>query len=120
MEPITLITTALTLATPYLIKSGEKLAEGIGEDVWAWIKKPFTTDDEKEIISNFQIDEDSEKLKAILLEKINQDIVFKQEFEKAVNIAQEASNEYYQQNIHNNGNIEKQINIQENSGNIQM
>ncbi len=118
MEPITLITTALTLATPYLIKSGEKLAEGIGEDIWSWIKKPFTTEEEKEIVSNFEIDKDSEKLKTILLEKINDDIEFKQEFEAAVNNAQEQLNSYNQQNINNNASIEKQVNIQNLTGDI--
>lgn len=33
MEPVTLITTALAIATPYLIKSGEKIAENVGEDI---------------------------------------------------------------------------------------
>ena len=33
MEPITLITTAIALATPYLLKTGESIAESIGEDV---------------------------------------------------------------------------------------
>ena len=39
MEPITIITTALALATPYLAKTGEKVAEKIGEDVWNMLKK---------------------------------------------------------------------------------
>jgi hypothetical protein len=41
IEPIALATTALTIATPYLLKSGEAIAEKIGEDIWKLIKKPF-------------------------------------------------------------------------------
>ena len=94
MEPITLITTALTLATPYLIKTGEKFAEGIGEDIWKWIKKPFTKEEEKTIISDFQMERDSDKLKAALLEKVNEDNNFKEELENAINKAQKDLNAY--------------------------
>jgi hypothetical protein len=120
MEPITLITTALALATPYLVKTGEKFAEGVGEDIWKWIKKPFTKAEEKNLITEFNLDRDSDKLKVALIEKLNEDNDFKQEFEKAVTKAQNELNAYYQQNINNNGYIEKQINIQDNKGNIQM
>lgn len=118
MEPITLITTALTLATPYLIKTGEKFAEGIGEDIWKWIKKPFTSEEEKEIISNFQLDRDSEQIKTVLLEKFNQDIEYKHEFGKAIDNAQKQLNSYSQQKINNNAAIEKQVNIQNLNGNL--
>lgn len=120
MEPITLITTALALATPYLVKTGEKFAESVGEDIWKWIKKPFTKSDEKNLITEFNFDRDSDKLKVALLEKLNEDNAFKQDFEKAVTKAQNDLHAYYQQNINNSGNIEKQINIQDNKGNIQM
>lgn len=30
MDPITLITTTMTVLTPYLVKSGEKIAEEMG------------------------------------------------------------------------------------------
>jgi predicted nucleotide-binding protein (sugar kinase/HSP70/actin superfamily) len=119
MEPITLITTAIALATPYLLKTGESIAEGIGEDIWKLIKKPFTKDNE----TSFQIDvnqpEEKSKLENLLLEEINKDSNFKQELEKAVEKGQKELNAY-QQNINNNGEIGKQINIQSNSGNIQM
>ena len=49
MEPVTLITTAIALATPYLLKTGESIAEGIGEDIWKLIKKPFTKDKEDQL-----------------------------------------------------------------------
>ncbi|MDP4285425.1 MAG: hypothetical protein Q8891_13445 [Bacteroidota bacterium] len=120
MEPITLITTALTLATPYLIKTGEKFAESVGEDIWKWIKKPFTKKEEQTLIADFKLDRDSDKLKVALLEKLRDDNNFKQEFETAVTKAQSDLNAFYQQSINNSGNVEKQINIQDNKGNIQM
>ena len=120
MEPISAITTALTIATPYLIKTGEKFAESMGEDIWKWIKKPFTSEEEKVIISDFQLDGDSEKVKTILLEKMNYDIQFKEEFIKAINNAQKELNSYNQQNINNNAAIEKQINIQNLTGNVNL
>ena len=42
MEPITIITTAMALLSPYFVKSGEKFAEGIRESLWTRIKKFFT------------------------------------------------------------------------------
>ena len=118
MEPITLIVTALTLAKPYLIKSGEKFAEGVGEDIWKWIKKPFINEEEIEIISNFQLDRDSEKIKTALLEKFSQDVEYKREFEKAIDIAQKEITSNNQQNITNNAAIEKQVNIQNLTGDV--
>ena len=120
MEPVTLITTALTLATPYLKKAGEKIAVGVGEDIWKLIKKPFSKKDEVALITDVQTESEKEKLKVALLEKINSDSTYKLELENAVEKGQKILNEYYQQNINNSGNIEKQINIQENKGNIQM
>jgi hypothetical protein len=118
MEPITLITTAITLATPYILKTGESVAESIGEDIWKLIKKPFTKNKEAEfsIDINQQIEKDN--LVKLLLEEIGKDNNFKQELETAVEKGQKNLNAYYQQNINNNGNIEKQVNIQTNSGDI--
>lgn len=120
MEPITLITTAIALATPYLLKTGESIAEGIGEDIWKLIKKPFTKDKEDQLSIDINKQEDKDKLVTLLLEEIGKDNNFKQELESAVEKGQKDLNAYYQQNINNNGEIGKQINIQHNSGNIQM
>lgn len=118
MDPVTLITTALTLATPFLIKSGEKFAETVGEDIWKWIKKPFVGEDEKKLISDFKMERDSESIKMALLEKMNENNQIKEELEKAVNNAQKALKAYHQQNINNNGQIDKQVNIQNLTGDI--
>lgn len=120
MEPITLIKTAIALATPYLLKTGEKIAEGIGEDIWKLIKKPFTKDKNTEFKIDINNQQDKERLLALLKEKLVDDAEFMKKLEIAVGNAQKKLNDYYQQNINNNGQVEKQINIQNNSGNIQM
>lgn len=42
MDPITLITTTMTVLTPYLVKSGEKVAEEMGASLWTWLKERFS------------------------------------------------------------------------------
>jgi hypothetical protein len=120
MELITLATTALTLASPYLVKSGEKIAENIGEGIWNFIKKPFTSENDKKLISDLSINDNIEIIKAELINKLSKDPVFEAELRKAVENAQSQLINNAQQNINNSGEIEKQINIQQNSGNIQM
>ncbi|MES2514714.1 MAG: hypothetical protein V4580_11245 [Bacteroidota bacterium] len=117
MEP--LITTVIALLTPYIIKSGEKFAEGVGEDLWNWIKKPFTKEQETELLTEAKTDVGMTKIVTLLSDKVATDASYKTELEKLVEAAQQKMNNYYQ-TINNTGNIEKQINIQENKGNIQM
>ncbi len=114
MEPVTLVTTAIAMVSPYLLKTGEAIAEKIGEDIWNIIKKPFAKELKVDIIK------DKEQLNHLLLQKIDTDPAFREELQNAVAIAQNKLDAYYQQNVNNTGQIEKQINIQNNTGNIQM
>jgi organic radical activating enzyme len=118
MEPITLVTTALSLATPFLIKTGEKIAENIGEDIWNLIKKPFSKKKQEALESDLQKDSEKKKIIEAIVAKLNSDLQYKVDLENAVDKAQKELNAYYQQNINNNGNIAKQINIQNVTGNI--
>ncbi len=120
MEPITLISAAIALATPYLIKTGEKIAEEIGEDIWSVIKRPFTKEKDSEFRIDINNQEEKEKLVNLLEEQLNKDDEFTRELEFAVKKGQNELNAFYKQNITNNEKIEKQINIQNNSGNIQL
>lgn len=115
MEPITIITTALALASPYLVKTGEKVAEKIGEDVWNMLMKPFTKEKKEELFSESPSKEQLEKLKGELLITIQNNESFKNELLETII---EAKTNLNLQNINNQGKIEKQINIQTNSGNI--
>jgi hypothetical protein len=118
MEPVSLITAALALATPYLLKTGEKVAEGIGEDIWKLIKRPFTGSEERALNKNVAIPLERDELIAVLLDKVNSDSVFKSQLQEAVNKGQEDLNAYSQQNINNHGRIDKQVNVQIINGNV--
>ncbi|KAA6303273.1 MAG: hypothetical protein EZS26_000534 [Candidatus Ordinivivax streblomastigis] len=120
MDIITLATTALSLVTPFLIKTGEKFAEGVGEDIWNLLKKPFSKKEQKSLEVNIQNDLEREKIIKEIIAKINFDRKYKTELENAVINAQETLIAHNQQNINNNGNIEKQVNIQNVIGNINL
>lgn len=111
MDIITLATTALTLASPYIEKIGEGTARKIGEDIWNLLKKPF-------INKNKEIEKmNKEEIQSTLVEILNDDKNFKNELEKYVVQAQ-SKIDNFNQTITNNGNIEKQVNIGNVKGNI--
>lgn len=120
MDIIAIATTALSFAAPYLAKSGEKVAEKIGEDIWNLVKKPFTSESDKKLISDSTTNDNIEIIKTQLINKLIEDSVFETELRKAVENAQSQLIHNAQQNINNNGEVGKQIIIQQNSGNIQM
>jgi hypothetical protein len=113
-----LVTTALSLATPFLIKAGEKMAECIGEDVWNLIKKPFSKKEQEALESDLQKDLEKKKIIEAIVAILNSDSQYKADLENAVDKAQKELNAYYQQVVNNNGYIEKQINIQNVTGSI--
>ena len=117
MEIITLATAALSLATPFLVKAGEKFAENVGESIWNLIKKPFSKKEQESLESDLLKDSNKEIIESIIA-KLNSDPKYKVELENAVHKAQNELSSYYQQNINNHGNIEKQVNIQKVTGNI--
>ena len=113
MDIITLVTTSLSLASPFINKIGEGTARKIGEDVWNLIKKPFSKKGQD--IEKLNEDEINSQLKQILSE----DLDFKKELEDFITNAQSQLSSA-NQNIQNNGNIEKQVNIGSNIGNISL
>lgn len=118
MEPISLATAAIAIATPYLVKSGEVIAEKIGESIWNLIKKPFEKDETEITSIDITKTEDVEKLQKALLIKISENDNYKHELFEGVRKAEkELQNK---QQINNYSEIEKQINIGHNTGNIQM
>jgi len=120
MELLTLATAALTLATPYLVKSGEKIAENIGEEIWKFIKKPFVTENDTKLINELDVNSNLEIFKAELINKLSENPDFAVELQNVVEKAQSQIIDRAHQSIINKGDVEKQINIQQNSGNIQM
>jgi hypothetical protein len=119
MEFILLAQTAIALVTPFLTKSGEKIAENIGEEIWKFIKKPVNTESDEFLIGQVEEDADVESLEIRLIEKLQQDSEFASNLQNIVENAQKDLRENAQQ-INNNAVIQKQINIQNNSGSIQM
>jgi hypothetical protein len=102
------------------VKTGESFAEGIGEDIWKLIKKPFIKNPEDSY--NFDINNPGEKERLInlLLKEVNENNSFKAELEDAILLGQKNISANIAQQIQNIGEIEKQINIQQNTGNIHM
>lgn len=119
MEPITLVTTALSFATPFLFKTGEAIADKVGEEIWNVIKKPFQKDKSNTLKFDINNPEEKEKLIEILVEAIRNNSDYKAELESTVAFA-EKELKGHQQNIYNKGQVNKQINIQNHTGNIQM
>lgn len=111
MDIITLATTALTLATPFIEKVGEGTARKVGEDIWNLLKKPFQKK-EKNIEEMNQND-----IQTTLVELLEEDENFKNELENFVVNAQ-TKIDNINQTINNNGNIDKQVNIGNVNGNI--
>lgn len=111
MDILTLATTALSLASPFLTKIGEGTSRKIGEDIWNLIKKPFGE-------KGHEIDaKNSAEVKNELVDMLNKNPDFKNELENLVNNAQVELGTI-NQNIQNNSSIEKQVNIGSNIGNI--
>ncbi len=118
MDPIALVAVTLQVLSPFFKKAGDKFAEKIGEYVWGWIKKSFSGKKEPKCPSPDGAGE--EELKATLLNRLNSDEEFKAQLESLIRDSQSNLAAHYEQHIENHGTVEKQINIQHNSGHITM
>ena len=110
MEVTSLVLLAYSLAQPFLEKTQEGIARKIGEDIWTLMKKPFEKKGIKQVDQYAQ--EQKEDFKKELESELNKNEAFKVELQDLIEISQ--------QNLNNYGEVEKQINIQNNSGNISM
>lgn len=111
MEIITLATTALTLASPFIEKIGEGSAKKIGEDIWNLLKTPFVKKGKNIETMN------KEDIQSTLIEVLNEDLDLKNDLEKIIVNAQ-TKIDTLNQTINNNGSIEKQVNIGNVNGNV--
>ena len=118
MEPITLALAAYTMAKPFLAKTGEGIARKVGEDIWNLIKSPFTKSGDKNIevaaLENFQ--EFQSKLEHFVKNQPD----FAAELSALVEKSKATLSGNSQQNVNSFGEVGRQINIQQNSGNITM
>ena len=62
MDFISIASMAIPAICPFLQKGGEAIAQGIGKDLWALIKKPFQSDKDKTLIKQFEEKPDDQKL----------------------------------------------------------
>jgi hypothetical protein len=115
MDIITLASTAFTYALPYLVKSGEKISENLGQEVWDFIKKPFS----KEGV-DMTLLENQEEFQDELLRELKEDSDFEMRLRDLVKTVEEKLNAGTEQNVNNYGNIEKQVNVGNVSGDINL
>jgi len=86
MDPITVITATISMLTPYLVKSGEKIAEEMGGSLWAWLKSKIK--DKSAIKENPDAD-DKNAIQMQLMTLISQNPSFVQELENMIKKIQE-------------------------------
>jgi len=118
MDIATLALTAYALAKPFLEKTGEGVARKIGEDIWGVIKKPFAQKELPDPEGFALTDQNSFTLSLESELTNNPDLA--SELTAMVQKAQIQLGGNLQQNINNYDKVEKQINIQQNTGNITM
>lgn len=117
MEPITLITSAMTMLTPYLIKSGEKIAEEMGASLWSWIKGKFSNNQQ---LPTSPSESDKNTIELQLMSEIARNAEFALSLEKKIQELKQKSCSQGIMNIENNCTVEKQVNITNNSGSISL
>lgn len=117
MEPITLITSAMTILTPYLIKSGEKIAEEMGASLWTWLKGKFSNN---ELLPTSPSESDKNAIQLHIMSEVSQNKEFALALEKKIQEMKQESCNNGAMKVENNGTVEKQINITNNSGSISL
>lgn len=118
MEIATLAVTAYTLLKPFIDKTGDGVAKKIGEDIWAVIKGSFSKSEEKTGEELVIIDENQFQLN--LQTELRNNPQMATDLLTMVRNAEQTLSQNSQQNVNSYGKVEKQINIQNNTGDIQM
>lgn len=118
MEPMTLLSAAMTMLTPYLVKSGEKIAEEMGGSLWTWIKSKFNG--KAELPAN-PSESDQQEIQKQLMMAVASDSQFAKELEEIMEKIRTSGQESSgQMNIINNATVQKQVNITNNSGSFNL
>ncbi len=77
--------TAIVAITPFLVKGGEAIATGVGESLWAAIKKPFTSDKDRAIIEELEKNPDDLRLQGKTETKLESFLETNPEIAKEIN-----------------------------------
>ena len=117
MDPITLITSAMTMLSPYIVKYGEKIAEEMGASLWSWIKGKFSNNQQ---LPTSPSETDKNAIQLQLMSEIARNAEFALSLEKKIQELKQKSSNQGIMNIENNGTVEKQVNITNNSGSISL
>lgn len=117
MEPLTLITSAMTMLTPYLIKSGEKIAEEMGASLWTWLQGKFSN---KKLLPSSPSEADKNDIQLQIMSEVAQNAEFALALEKKIQEIKQETCFQGAMKVENNGTVENQINITNNSGSISL
>lgn len=117
MDPLTLITAAMTMLSPYLTKAGEKFSEEMGSSLWTWLKSKFSGEDK---VPEEVTTEDTNKIQMALMQLITSNPSFAQELESKMNEIKSQNSSSGQMNVVNNGIVQKQSNVTTNNGTINL
>src|SRR5690606_40077296 len=107
---------AYNFAKPIIEKSAEGLSAKIGEDIWTLIKSSFQKSGTKNIEKYAK--DDPEEFKKQLETALLNDDALRASLQEKVEKAQIELSGSFQQNVNNHGTVDKQVNIQSNTGNI--
>ena len=114
MDPITLLTSAITMLSPYMVKSGEKVAEEMGASLWNWLKSKLAA--KKQFPENVS-KADLNTVQLQLMSEISTDSEFAKALETKIAEIKSCCNQHAMK-VENNATIQKQVNITHNSGSI--
>ena len=93
-------TAAMTILAPYVTKAAGKLAEKVGEDIWAKVKKVFTKDKEKELVKKVEENKvtkaDLVEIESSLVEHLQEETDFEQLLKTSLNLT--PANEFILEN----------------------
>ena len=117
MEIGLLIESAMALLTPFLMKSGEKVAEGIGCSLWSWIKSKIS---KKAVVPDTPGPDDASDIQSVLETVIAANGSFAKELEEKIAELQQSTSIQGQITVQNTGTIDKMVNVTSNSGTINL
>lgn len=117
MEPLTLITAAMTMLMPFLTKAGEKFSEEMGTSLWTWLKSKFSNEHN---IPDAITSADINNIQMALMQLITSNPEFAHELEAKMNEIRNQDTATGQMNVVNNGTVQKQSNVKTNNGTINL
>jgi len=106
MEIVTLVTTAMFFLKPFLKKTGEKIAEEVGANLWTWLSNKVAN--KKELPVKCTDVEVAEVQTYLESELSSNTALVKALVEKLQEIQLSSKSQMI---IENHGNVEKQVNI---------